>query len=35
MENDADLDALRSRADFRGLLASLPDLAPPPRPVVK
>ncbi len=34
MTKDADLDALRGRADFRALLASLPEVAPPPRPVV-
>ena len=31
---DADLDALRGRADFRALLASLPEVAPMPRPAV-
>ncbi len=31
LERDADLDALRSRADFRTLLATLPEPAPPPR----
>ncbi|MBX9583218.1 MAG: tetratricopeptide repeat protein [Gemmataceae bacterium] len=41
LQQDADLDALRDRADFRALLAELgvkappPHLAPPPRPVVR
>ena len=33
MEKDTDLDFLRNRADFQKLVASLPYLAPPPRPV--
>jgi hypothetical protein len=32
MEKDPDLDPLRGRADFRKLLASLPELALKPRP---
>ena len=31
MEKDEDLDALRGRADFQSLLASLSERAPPPR----
>ena len=31
MEKDTDLDALRNRPDFQKLLATLPELAPPPR----
>ena len=31
MDKDNDLDALRNRPDFQKLLASLPELAPPPR----
>ncbi len=33
MKKDADFDALRGRSDFRALLNSLPELAPPPRSV--
>lgn len=33
IDQDKDLDALRGRADFRALIAPLPYLAPPPRPV--
>jgi tetratricopeptide (TPR) repeat protein len=33
MDTDADLDALRGRAEFRALLATVPYPAPPPRPV--
>lgn len=32
MEKDPNLDPLRHRADFRALLNTLPDPAPPPRP---
>jgi len=32
-ETDSDLDALRGRADFKALVASLPYIAPPPRAV--
>ncbi len=34
MEADKDLDPLRGRADFRALLNSLRELAPPPRPAM-
>ena len=33
IDEDTHLDALRGRADFQKLLASLPELAPPPREV--
>lgn len=35
IETDPDLAPLRTRADFRALVGSLPYLAPPPRPVVR